>query len=93
MILCRVGAPVVSTVRHPHLGPEAVHVVQPLAADGLPNDAELLAVNHAQAGPGDLVLVLREGNGIRQILGDPRSPVRALIVGVVDALDVTEDGK
>ncbi len=38
----------------------------------------------AQAGSGDTVLVLDEGNGARQILGlDPRAN-RAVVVGVVD---------
>jgi microcompartment protein CcmK/EutM len=44
-------------------------------------------VDHAQAGEGDTVLVLKEGNGIRQVLKDPRSPIQALIVGVVDRVD------
>jgi ethanolamine utilization protein EutN len=88
MILCRVGEPVVSTVRHPAFATLAVFVVQPLEADGSDAGDSFLAVDHAQAGPGDRVLVLREGSGIRQLLGDATSCVRALIVGVVDAVDV-----
>ncbi|MCE9577721.1 MAG: ethanolamine utilization protein EutN, partial [Deltaproteobacteria bacterium] len=46
-----------------------------------------LAIDHAQAGPGDRVLVLTEGNGVRQILkqGDT-TPIRSVIVGIVDAV-------
>lgn len=90
MILARVGAPVVATVRHPRLAHQTVFVVQPVEPDGTSAaGGELLAVDHAQAGPGDLVVILREGNGIRQLLGDPKSPIQALIVGVVDAVDIT----
>ena len=42
-----------------------------------------------QAGVGDKVLVLTEGNGVRQILqmGDV-VPIRSLIVGIVDEVSV-----
>lgn len=84
MILAKVLGNVVSTVKHPSLERRAVFAVQPLDADERPEGDSFLAVDDAQAGPGDTVIVLREGNGIRSILGDPKSPVRCLIVGVVD---------
>ena len=43
----------------------------------------VLAVAHVSAGPGDRVLVLREGTGVRQLLGG-NPPVRSVIVAVVD---------
>ena len=76
MILGRVTGNVVGTIKHPSFNEYALLIVQPLTAD-----------DHAQAGPGDRVLVLSEGSGIRQILGDSKSPIRALIVAVVDAVD------
>ena len=42
----------------------------------------------AQAGPGDTVLVIDEGNGARQILGLDPGTVRAVVVGVVDEVTV-----
>jgi hypothetical protein len=45
-------------------------------------------VDVAQAGPGDTVLVIDEGNGARQILGLDPGAVRAVIVGVVDEVTV-----
>jgi microcompartment protein CcmK/EutM len=47
-----------------------------------------IAVDVAQAGPGDTVLVIDEGNGARQILGLDPGAVRAVIVGVVDEVSV-----
>lgn len=50
--------------------------------------ASFLAVDTVQAGPGDRVLVMREGNGVRQILGiGSQVPIRSLIVGIVDDVD------
>jgi microcompartment protein CcmK/EutM len=34
------------------------------------------------------VLVMNEGGGVRQVLQDKTAPIRSLIVGVVDAVDV-----
>ena len=42
------------------------------------------------AGAGETVLVLDEGNGARQVLDAPDAPVRAVIVGVIDELMVSE---
>lgn len=90
MILARVLGNVVSTVKHPGLHGLAVFPVQPLGADGLATGDSFLAVDHAQAGPGDTVLVLREGNGVRQLLGDAASPVRSLIVAIVDEVALAQ---
>jgi microcompartment protein CcmK/EutM len=40
------------------------------------------------AGVGQRVLVLDEGNGARQILGSATAPVRSVVVGVVDSVDL-----
>ncbi len=87
MILARVTGNVVGTIKHPSFHARALMVVQPIDPDGSDLGARMLAVDHAQSGPGDRVLVLSEGSGIRQILNDPTSPIRALIVAVVDAID------
>ena len=62
-------------------------MVQPVDETGADVGATFLAVDNAQAGPGDTVLVLREGGGIRKVLGRPNSPVKCPI-GVVDAVSV-----
>ncbi len=84
MILAKVLGNVVSTVKHPSLNSYAVFSVQPIDEHGKAHGETFLAVDHAQSGPGDTVVILREGNGIRQVLHDSKSPIRCLIVGVVD---------
>lgn len=76
--------PVVATEKHPGLQNHAVMMVQPLDEEGTETGSSFVAVDHTQSGAGDVVLVLTEGTGVRQILGDPKSPIRSLIVGVVD---------
>jgi microcompartment protein CcmK/EutM len=88
MKLCRVTGNVVATVKHPAYRGHKLMIVQPLDELQRPAGASFLAVDVAQAGPGDLVLVMSEGNGVRQILKDAKLPIRSLIVGIVDEVDV-----
>lgn len=93
MILGRVTGTVTSTVKHPSYVGRKLLTVQPLDERGRAQGGELLAVDHAQAGVGDTVLVLREGSGVRQILaGDVKAilPILETIVGVVDVVEVGE---
>ena len=89
MNLCRVLGTMVATEKHPAFHARKILVVQPVDERGANNGASYLAIDHSSsAGKGDLVLVLNEGNGTRQILGDPMAPIRSTIVGVVDQIDV-----
>jgi microcompartment protein CcmK/EutM len=49
----------------------------------------IIAVDTVDAGVGDRVLVLDEGNGARQVFGSSDAPVRSVIVGIVDAVEFT----
>ena len=91
MILCRVIGNSVSTVKHPAFDGHIVLVCQPVQPDGhTPVGSEFLACDAVQAGPGDLVLAAREGNTARQILGSATDPHHAVVLGIVDMIDVAE---
>ena len=49
----------------------------------------MIAVDRVGAGVGEQVLVLREGNGVRQLLGG-EPPIRSVIVGIVDAVETAD---
>lgn len=92
MRLCRVLGNVTATVKHPAYRGQTLLVVQPIDETGRDTGASFLAVDHAQAGPGDRVLVMAEGNGVRQILQmGSQVPIRSLIVGVVDQVQGQAD--
>jgi len=88
MILARVVGPVVSTAKHPAFEARTLLLCQPVDEYGARAGAEIIAVDHAQAGEGDLVLVLREGNGVRQVLQQKGAPIRSVVAAVVDAVEV-----
>lgn len=91
MRMCRVLGNVVATEKHPVYLGHKLMVVQPVDAAGNDVGASFLAVDHVQAGPGDRVLVMSEGNGVRQLLDmGPTVPIRSLIVGIIDSVDTAD---
>ena len=88
MILGRVSGTVVSTLRHAGLDGRRMLVVARLDADGTPTGGYLIAVDAAQAGVGETVLVLDEGNGAGQVLGRRGLPIRSVVVGIVDEVRI-----
>jgi ethanolamine utilization protein EutN len=77
-----------ATVKHPAFAGRPLFVVQPLDERGGDAGGSFVAIDHVQAGIGDKVVVLTEGNGVRQILkaGDI-VPIRSIIVGIVDHVE------
>jgi microcompartment protein CcmK/EutM len=82
--LARVAGTVVSTVQTPALNGRKLLLCDVLRLDGKPDGSSLIAVDTVQAGVGEVVLLLDEGNSARQVLGVSPAPVRTLVVGVVD---------
>jgi ethanolamine utilization protein EutN len=82
-----------AAAKHPAFAGRPLFVVQPLDEHGGDAGASFVAIDHVQAGIGDRVVVLTEGNGVRQILkaGDI-VPIRSIIVGIVDAVDIVDPG-
>lgn len=87
MFLGRVVGDVVATVKHAELEGRKLLLVQPLTPEGKPKGRPVIAIDSVDAGSGDHVLVVDEGNAAAQVLGRPRGPMRTVIVGVVDDVE------
>ena len=85
---CRVVGPLWAAAKHPAYAGRTLFVVQPIDEKGADTGTSFVAVDTVQAGTGDKVIVLTEGNGVRQILkmGDI-VPIRSIIVGIVDHVE------
>ena len=88
MILAKVKGNVVATQKNQHLKNNRLLVVQPVDLKGNFIGKTMVAMDVVEAGEGDLVLVLKEGGGARIIFNNPKLPLQAVIVAVVDNLDV-----
>ena len=85
MILGVVTGTIVSTIQHPfYRGKKLLVIDRGEPPSYAPTGRYLIAVDTVGAGMGQRVLVLDEGNGARQVTGDPDAPVRSVVVGIVD---------
>jgi microcompartment protein CcmK/EutM len=87
MILARIKGNVVATIKHPCYKGHRILIVQPIDEHGKDLGNSFLACDTALAAPGDVVLVQREGNTARQLLGTKKDPFHSVIVGVVDKVN------
>lgn len=88
MILGLVTGSIVSTIHHPVVEGRKLLVAERLDETGRPTGGYVIAMDMIGAGKGETVLILDEGNGARQILDDSQAPVRSIIVGIVDAVEI-----
>lgn len=88
MFLAEVLGTVVSPIQHPVLEGERLLLLRVLTPDGRPAGKMRIALDRARAGPGDRVLVIDEGNSGRQLVGRENAPVKTVIVGVVDSIEL-----
>ena len=86
MILGKVVGNVVSTMKLPVYQGYKILVVQPVNDKKEPQGESVLALDTVQAGVGDTVLVIDEGNSSRLIMNNSTAPVRTMIVGIVDLI-------
>ena len=91
MILGKVVGTVVTTISHADYKNRRLLVVEPLELEGGGGDSDFVAVDSTQAGIGDTVLVLNEGSGANQILQIKGGCIISVIVGIVDAVHITEE--
>lgn len=87
MQLARVTGAVVATRKHEKLLGAKLLLVQPLDAGGTARGVPLLAVDAAQAGVGERVLVVSEGRAAGAAVRRAGAPVDTAVVGIVDRVD------
>ena len=88
MILCRVQGQVVATIKHPAYENRRMLLLDRIDPAGKESGGYLVAVDTVGANAGQTVLVIDEGNSARQVLGDSQVPIRSVIVGIVDDLNI-----
>ncbi|TVR49740.1 MAG: ethanolamine utilization protein EutN [Puniceicoccaceae bacterium] len=93
MILARVEGTVVATKKNPKMTGHRLLFVRPLVVDEAgqtdfkPGRTSLVAVDTLGAGEGEVVLVV-QGSSARLAYKDKDTPVDAVVVGIVDTVDL-----
>ncbi|MEI6321551.1 MAG: EutN/CcmL family microcompartment protein [bacterium] len=95
MILARVEGNIVATKKNSKMTGTKFLVVRPLLIDSAkatelkPGTTTLVAVDSLGAGEGEIVLVV-QGSSARLAAEDKNSPVDAVVIGIVDQVEVAK---
>jgi ethanolamine utilization protein EutN len=88
MVIARVIGDVVATQKHGSHGARKALLVQPLDLDGTDRGNAVVALDAADAGVGDVVLLVMEGFSAMTAVGRPDSPIDMAVIGVIDRVDL-----
>jgi microcompartment protein CcmK/EutM len=88
VFLARVIGDIVSTVEHDSLRGRKLLLIEKLDPERRPLGEKLIAVDSVDAGLDDTVLVVDEGGSAGLVVGLKDPPIRTVIVGVVDSIDL-----
>ena len=84
MLLARIDGTIVATACHPSMAGHRTVICQPLDAQGREEGTLVLAVDPLGAGLHQHVILSTDGSATRELVGDPKTPLRNLIIGLVD---------
>ena len=89
MLLAKIVGTVVATRKDPRLVSNKLLVARPIDPGGKTDGHDLVAVDTVDAGVGETVLIV-SGSSARMASGMKDCPVDAAIVGIIDAVEVTD---
>ena len=84
MLLARVEGNIVATRKHPSLDGWRLVICQPISMNGQPEGSPQIAIDSHGAGLHQQVVISSDGAAARKAVGDPKSPGRWLVIGIVD---------
>jgi ethanolamine utilization protein EutN len=84
MFLARVEGNLVATRKHPSLDGWRLLVCQPISGAGEPEGGPQVAIDPLGAGMHQHVVISSDGAAARKAVGDEKSPVRWIVIGIVD---------
>jgi microcompartment protein CcmK/EutM len=84
MTLARVDGVIVSTVCHPSMRGHRMIVCQPVDEAGRDEGTPVLALDPHGAGLHQRIIYSTDGSTTREFVGDPRSPLRNMVIAIVD---------
>lgn len=88
MIIGKVCGTVYSTINHAFYNGRKLLIIDKIAPPSMKANGYLIAVDSVGAGVGEIVLIIDEGNSARQIIDDANAPIRSLVVGIIDEIQI-----
>lgn len=84
MILARVEGNATATQKHPSMQGQTLLICQPIDPDGTPQGVPWLVIDSLGAHLHQRVIVSTDGGAARDHVKDKKSPLRDMVVGIVD---------
>ncbi len=91
MIIARVIGNIVATQKQESHEGKKILLLQPIDLDDQPMGDVVVALDAADAGVGDRVLAVQEGFSAMTSVGHTESPIDAAVIGVIDAVTLSEE--
>lgn len=93
MHLARVEGSIVASRKHKSLLGWRLVICQPICKNGTNQGLPIVAIDPHGAGMHQKVIISSDGFAARKAVGDPMSPLRMMIVGIVDENFQNESSK
>lgn len=90
MEIGRVVKKIVSTVKNESFNGYPLLLVQPLTMKFEKKGSEVLCVDFMGASSDDLVMIMKEGSSVNDMMGFSEAPADAAIIAIVDQIDLDE---
>ncbi len=87
MIIGQVVGEIYSTINHEFYDSKKLLIVDRINPSGDVAGGYLIAVDSVDAGVGEKVLVIDEGNSARQVVNSDNAPIRSIIIGIIDEIE------
>ena len=87
-MLGTVKGTITSTINHSFYTGKKLLVVEKEDFAGKPGGYLIAIDGGVGAGVGERVLMIDEGNSARQVVADSKAPLRSIIIGIVDRVDM-----
>jgi microcompartment protein CcmK/EutM len=84
MQLARIDGTIVAAACHPSMEGWRTVICQPLDAEGREEGTPVLAIDPLCAALHQRVVLSTDGATTRQVVGDPHTPLRNVIIGIAD---------
>ncbi len=89
MFLAKVKGNIVSTHKNRYLKGHKLLLVHPINLNyEFIGNKDFIAIDLIDAGIGDTVIVVQEGDAVQQVLGHTNTPVNTMIIGIVDNIEI-----
>jgi ethanolamine utilization protein EutN len=84
MILARIEGNLTATRKHPSFEGWRLLICQPISPNGEPEGSPQVAIDAQGAALHQQVIISSDGSAARAAVGDPKSPARWMVIGIVD---------